>query len=433
MVEKHTFAHARRRCPFKGMTSAGWVNLALAAFLLFYIVQIALDLVWSNYCGHLGIDYCAFWSAGRLANLKGYASAYDPAQLAGIQSTVFPAIGRGLSVSPVAYLPVFLPPFQALALVPLTPSFWVWTLLNAACFVVYLRFFCAKMTGGPLPGRLLALIALSLPVYWNFLDGQVNVWLVICLGEFARRAALGQPFRAGLWLGGLLLKPQVLVVLVFAILLQRSIRMLAGLIAASTALLAGSLALIGLNGAIAVIQVWLRFAGGIPANDVGLMMNWRMLGMYLARWISPTFGWTLAGAGIVLTIGIALMLWRTRLDCRSSSFAFALLGTMAATGMVAWHANIHMAMILIPPVVVLAQRERILKPSILNGWSLVPTGVYMLSYVLASLIKAGVVPAGVGEILDFLRGASEFAVNAWILIVAITNLREPRPVAASPA
>ncbi len=119
-MDRRTLAPARPRRPFEGMPSAGWINLALAAFLLFYTVQIALDLVWNNYCDHLGVDYCAFSSAGRLPNLKGYASAYDPAQLAGIQSTVFPPIRRGLSVSPVAHLPVFLPPFQARALFPLT-------------------------------------------------------------------------------------------------------------------------------------------------------------------------------------------------------------------------------------------------------------------------------------------------------------------------
>ncbi len=304
--------------------------------------------------------------------------------------------------------------------------------LNAACFVAYLRSFHAKMTRGPLPGRLLALISLSLPVYWNFLDGQVNVWLVICLGEFARRAAMGQPFSAGLWLGRLLPKCQVLVVIVFAILLQRSIRMAEGLIAASAALVAGSLALIGLNGGVPVMQVWLRFAGGIPANNVGLMMNWGVLGRYLATWISPTFGWTVAVAGIVFTIGIALLLRRSRLDSKSSSFAFALLGTMAATGMVAWLANIDMAMILIPPMVVLAQRERILKPSVLNGWSLVPSSVYMLSHLLASWIRGNAAPSGTGQVLDFLRGASESSVNAWILIVAIRNLQEQRQVAVIP-
>ncbi len=401
------------------MTAAGWLNIGMAGLAVFYAAQVMLDISWNNVCANLGIDYCAFWSAGRAANLYGYASAYDPGILSGLQSANLPATAQGLAVSPVAYLPVFLLPFQILALFPPTVGFWIWTAVNGVCFAAYLRFFNARLSGSPLPNRLLILLSLSLPVYWNFLDGQVNVWLMICLGEFARHAFAGQRFRSGLWLGGLLLKPQALILLVLALLLQRSIRMVAGLAASAAALLAGSVALVGANGAAAVLQVWLGFAQGIPANDVELMMNWRMLGLHLSNWFSPVLGWGLAALGIAVTVVAALYLWRVRLQGSSTSFAFALLGTLAATSMVAWHSNIHMAMILIPPMLMLLQQKQALKQAAFNGWVLIPASAYILAYILAALAKVNVLPPSMGAFLDFLRGASEFGVNAWILVLAL--------------
>ena len=416
--------------PFRNITAEGWLNISMAGLLVFYAVQLLLDIAWNNVCAHLGIDYCAFWSAGRAANLSGYASAYNPVILSSLQSANLPAAAPVLPVSPVAYLPVFLLPFQILALLQPAVGFWIWTAVNSVCFVAYLRFFNDRLSGSPLPHRLLIMFSLCLPVYWNFLDGQVNVWLMICIGEFTRHAVSGQRFQSGLWLGGLLLKPQTLVLLALALLLQRSIRTLAGLTTSAAALLGGSLALVGTKGAAAVLQVWLGFARGIPANDVQLMMNWRMLALYFADWFSPMLGLAIAAIGITLTVVAALYLWRERLDPGSTRFTVALLGTLAATSMVAWHSNIHMAMILIPPMLILLRPSQVLKPAARNAWALVPAASYVLAYLLAALTKASLLPAATGAFLDLVRGASQFGVNALILVLALRYSLRLRPTVA---
>ncbi len=418
---------------FQGLSSRSWTNLALAACFALYLIQVALDLVWGNTCGHLGTDFCAFWSAGRAANVGGYAQAYDLGTLARIQLENFPAFGQisTFAVSPVAYLPVFLLPFQLLALLPAAAGFWIWTVLNAVGFVAYLRFFHRETVGAPLPTRLLVLLSLSLPVYWNFLDGQANVWLVICVGEFMRRALVGQSFRAGLWLGGLLLKPQALVLIALALLLQLSMRTIAGLATATAALLGSSLAMVGVSGAKATLQVWLGFARGMPTNDVDSMMNWRMLGFHLSNWFSPELGWGLAAAGMLVTVLATIYLWRRRLPWNSASFTFALSGTLAATGLVAWHSHIHMAMMLLPAMVVLMQRDRLLEDRVLEGWVLIPVAGYFLVYVLAALVKAAALPGTIAPSLNFLRGSSEFGVNAWILILAVQHARNDQHEASS--
>jgi hypothetical protein len=43
------------------------------------------------------------------------------------------------------------------------------------------------------------------------------------------------------------------------------------------------------------------------------------------------------------------------------------------------------------------------------------------------LARVNVLPAAIGSFLDFSRGASEFGVNAWILVLALGYLRSDRP------
>ncbi|MGA9397655.1 MAG: hypothetical protein WBV22_05270, partial [Anaerolineaceae bacterium] len=68
----------KRSLPFQNLTSEAWINLGLAAVLSFYILQFGFDLFNRNFCGNLAVDYCAYWSAGKLSNTVGYAHLYNP-------------------------------------------------------------------------------------------------------------------------------------------------------------------------------------------------------------------------------------------------------------------------------------------------------------------------------------------------------------------
>ncbi len=414
------------RRPFQNMTSENWQNLALTGLAVFFLLQIGLDIIWGNTCGHLGTDYCAFWSAGYLANSDGYMTVYNLKILGQTQLSNFPKFGdiSTFAVSPIAYLPIFILPFQLLALLTPISSFWIWTIINLIAFIFYLRFFIKSTTNLRLSMRLLAMLCLSLPVYWNFLDGQVNVWLMICVGEFMRAAMSDQPLRAGLWLGGLLLKPQTLILIGIALLLRRSVRILIGLAASSTILIGSSLALLGPVGFWEMLQIWLGFTKGMPTNDVDSMMNWRMLGFHLSNWISPLVGWAVAGIGMLLTTLVVLYLWRKPIDSHSPSFTIALLGTLAATGVVAWHSHIHMAMFLIPPLIFLYQTKIELPKNFLEYWVLLPSMAYFIVYILASLIKANVLPSNLITSITFIRGASEFGMNLFLVGWAVVCLRQ---------
>lgn len=416
-----------RNLPFQKLTSTGWQNLALAGISVFYLFQIGFDLFWHNTCGHLAIDFCAFWSAGHVANVDGYPAIYNLDLLRQIQLNLFPNLLNlsNFNLSPVAYLPVFIIPFQWLAYIDPLPGYFIWTMINLIILVVYLRFLYQKMIGRPLPIRLLVLFIICLPVYWNLFNGQVEVWLLICIGEFMRATLSGKPFKAGLWLGGLLIKPQVLILIVLALLFQRAGKILTGFITSSVVILGVSWFMIGLNGFQHLIDLWLGFSNGLPTNDVEIMMNWRMVGLHLSFLTSPTVGWIVIGLGLTATLLAVIYIWDRQIEPGSGSFVIASLGLLAATNLFAWHSHIHMAMILIPPLIYL-KGQNLLPDKLLNYWVYLPAAIYIGVFLIASLIATAVLPATLNGALNFLRGASEFGLNIYLLIWTMLYFRDQK-------
>jgi hypothetical protein len=424
---------AARAIPFQNLKAQGWLNLALAGSVAFYAIQIGLELLWGNTCGHLAIDYCAFWSAGKIANTRVYADAYDLHVLEGVERTIFPgsADPAAFALSPIAYLPIFILPFQVLALLPPVPGFGIWSSLNLIGLICYLRFFAAKTGAGPLPRRTLAMLLISLPVFLNLFTGQVNVWLAVCVGEFMRASSSGREFRAGLWLGGLLLKPQALLLLAAGLLIRRRARIVAGLALAATLLAGLSFGMAGAEGMKRLAGIWLGFAGGLPTNDVEIMMNWRMLGLHIGAASTPAAGSWLAIAGMAVTLAGTLYLWRASIEWSAETLAVLLVGTLAGTALFAWHSHAHMALFLLPPLIYLQMQKR-LPGKLLAWWVLPPVAIYAGAFALAALIQAKLLPAGISGFPDFARGASEFGLNVYLLVWAIrTAVNGVQPLPAS--
>lgn len=338
---------------FKNMTNAKWGNLAIAALLVFYCAQIVLDLAWGNLFGNLGVDFAAFWSAGYIANHRGYAASYDLELMRQVQRELVPARAAPLSdlgALPAAYLPVFLLPFQALALLPPKSAAAVWMGLTLLGTTLYLRAFVARL-GERHPGsHLLLMLMVSLPVFLNFFLGQVNLWVMICVGEFLLAASAGRDVASGAWLSGMLLKPQLLILMTPAIVMQGWKKAFLGMAAAGTIILGGSWLLAGTEGLHRLAQLWFSYVGELRTGDPQLMMNWRMIGVLLRQLGAASLGQIVAILGSSLTALAALFIWYRRLDINSRDFPIAVLGIMAATAATAWHSHVHMAMILIPPL-----------------------------------------------------------------------------------
>jgi hypothetical protein len=414
------------------MTPRNWLNLGLAGLLLFYVIFIAWQAIPHKVCIQIGVDYCDYLTAARVANAYGYARVYDFQFLEQAQDEMLTSMGvlARIPALPFRYLPVFLLPFQPFSRLSPETGFWIWTTLNVAALVLYLRFFVRRLQLEPAPVRLLMMILACLPVFMNILTGQVNVWLMICTGEFMRALLDHKSLRAGLWLGGLLLKPQLLILMGMVLLLERAWKTLAGLAGASSALAAFSLLLTGPAGFVQMLGLWLATADRTANVWAEGMMNWRMLGVHLANIAGPWIGWGFAGAGSIVTVAITLLVWRRPFTEDLPSIPIAVAGIMAASDLVAWHAHIHVAMILIPPIVYLYQKK-ILPEKVLDYWVFLPAFLYMLMvFVPPTMMKVGILPQDSRDAIYFVIGAGEFSANVylfWWAVAAASRRRSPVP------
>jgi hypothetical protein len=193
--------------------------------------------------GSLGGDFPEFYGIGRIV-LDGDAhSLYDPATQAAAQRSLLPP-GSG-------YLDFSYPPAMALLYAPLA------VLPYRVAYLVYVAGLVAAvgasllLLGDSVPwigrNRLVALAgALTFfPLLRSVLGGQNTALsvLVVVLAWRARTAR--RPFVAGLWIGALLLKPQLAVLIVVVFLLAGAWRVIAGVLTTGVAILAGSTALSG--------------------------------------------------------------------------------------------------------------------------------------------------------------------------------------------
>jgi len=137
----------------------------------------------------------------------------------------------GSDVTDSAYSPipaplfaVFFIPFKYLSKVNLQVSYWIWTSINLVALIGYLVFFLRKIfpqdKTAASPWKFLIPVLLSFPVFNNLINGQVEVFTLICAGEFVRNSLDKKPFLSGVWLGGLLIKPQLLILIIPYLLLR---------------------------------------------------------------------------------------------------------------------------------------------------------------------------------------------------------------------
>ncbi len=417
-----------KRRPFQNLGPQERRNLALAAVFAFYAVYIGMGLYWNNLFTAIGTDYLAFWSAGYLANTEGYARAYDLEALRRVQDPWAPdPTDPSIVFSPIPapLFPIFLPIFQLFALLPANWSYLIWTILNVILLIIYWCFLVRSAMLESSVNRRSLMIMLSFPVFWSLVWGQVNFLLLVCIGEFLRAMISGKPFRAGVWLGGLWLKPQTLILIAPALLLKCSWKALSGFAVASLGVVGASIGIGGLKAMHHLANLWLGYASGLPTNDPQWMINWRMAGIHLSSFLGPRVGWGIALAGLALTILAALSLWRRPFPPSSPEFGIALLGTMAATGAATWHAHLHIMVIIIPPLLYLLY-QRLLPSVWVDVWLFLLPAMMLVGFVLDLMGKSRVLPFIPPEGLVATHYALAFTgwgLNLGLLLWAVRNAR----------
>lgn len=362
--------------PFRHFHPDQRIRLVLVGLGSFYVTFVTWLVFTGGFLTLFGWDFPSFFASARIAVTEGWARVYDLAVQREVQQSLMaPYTSEEVETAPTFYLPVFVVPFCLLLPLGLEGGFAIWTLVNLIVLIGYLRWLWDAFSRSQVEnraGRLaLALTILSLPVFMNIFSGQVSTWLLVCVGEFLRAWEQGKSLRGGLWLGGLLLKPQALILTLPFLLLSGEWSILAGFLVAATAIGAISLALAGPEGLGAWLDLLIRYTGDLPTINPQMMPNIRMVGTILSLLFpSDVLQWITLG----LSGGIAVFVLARSLHIKkrvSGEKSGVLLVLMAATSIIAWHAHIHLATILIPPMLRQAARGR-LSLRFLALWTILP-------------------------------------------------------------
>lgn len=362
-------------------------NLILVAILAYQLTQIIFNLISNGLFNNLGGDYLSFWSSGYIANTKGYSYVYDLNIQAGVQQMYTPT-GEKFGVVPTPFFPIFIIPFQLMALFSPSVSFSLWTVINLVLLFLYLK----NRILTNFPGRYLLATMLTVPVFQNFYYGQVEVCLMIFISEFLIASRKGELFKSGIWLGLLLWKPQLLILIVPFLFIKKSWATLTGFFTTSLFVFLSSLILIGVNGFIQIKNLWLDYSVGLPSNAPEVMMNWRMIGHHINEFISPIAGGMVIILGSIFTLFLCLRLMISHHQTNYfPSQVVPLFGIFSATLAITWHSHIHMAMILIPFLLMLMQEE-VLSVNLFKAWAVIPYVVYISIILILILNILGILP-----------------------------------------
>ena len=419
------------KVPFSNLNFDKWQNLLLVALFFFYLSQFGFQYAKDGFLVGYGVDYLAFWSAGRIADDKGYAEIYDLENLRSIQNQVLETyhmvekgIESNIQTFPAPILSFFIIPFQLLSRVNPKQSYWIWTSINLAVLIGYLFFFLRRTfpVNTPLSSakQMLLLMLLSFPVFVSLTEGQVEVFLVVCMGEFIRCALNKKPLLSGIWLGGLVLKPQLLIIIIPVLIIQKNWKVLLGFFASSGLIIGSSFILSGLRGMRSLIELWFHYDAGIATSSPERMINWQMIAVNL----NSTLGWVIAILGMALTILAIYFLVKGNHVYGTSQWVITMLGIFSATLAITWHSHFHMAVVLIP-LLIYCSLSQMLNNKIVVFWAIV-TPLVLIAMILIALLVFFLTKMKINEIGVMILGFSGFFANLVILISAVQYLRKKK-------
>lgn len=377
-----------------------------------------------------GGDFLAFWSAGKIADVNGYSEIYDLNNLRITQSHELARMGflkqsDGPAYSPIPapLFPIFILPFHLLSKLDSDVGYWIWTILNSLLLIGYLVFFTRKIYPENKESfyglRPIIFWMISFPVFDTLINGQVQVFLLVCAGEFIRHALNKKPVVSGLWLGGLLIKPQLLILIIPVLLICRYWKIMYGFLITFGSVLLTSILLSGISGLKSMALLWAGYGVGIASNNPEYMINWRMVGVNLNSISHSSTGWFVAGLGILLTTIAVWLLIKHAPPYGTASWVMLMLGIFAATLLITWHSHYHMAIVLIPFFISL-QRKQILPDKTAALWIFV-TPLLWVGTALAGFFLEKNTGLQINQIL--IIAFSGFMVNFYVFITAYKLLR----------
>jgi hypothetical protein len=384
----------RLQLPFSSLGFRGWVRISCTVLIILLaiacLLYVAMQVGGRGLFGYVGLDYRVWYACAGIIREHGFASVYDLSLQSRYQQPLFEQydlaakLGEPLWTLPAAYLPVFFLPTLLLLYMPPVSGFILFVLANAIITWLYL-WSLVRRIGLTRRSFTILLVFLSLPVLQNLLFGQVNVLLLIALGESLMALRTGKHLRAGMWLAGLSLKPQTLPLFFLGFLIRRNFRALAGLVLVGLVLAGASLLLVGPDTVPHLVQIVSDWPTGLVSTGI----NWRAVAYYLSGVFSPASITVILVLGMIGTTVAGIYLWLPGIKLDQT---LLFLGTYAAACTIAWHGHVHMALPMLAPGVLLWAEGR-LPTTLACFWLFVPTALFLataftLSFGLAHDIGA---------------------------------------------
>jgi glycosyl transferase family 87 len=307
----------------------------------------------------LATDFRSYYTSGRMVLAGVRSDFYSPAVQFAWQHAWVPEMQAPAELNPFRNPPFLAGLFAGLAWAPVELAFVVWFALNVGLLCVLIAQTQSALSdrGARARRRALVLSVSFLPVIVTLLLGQVSLLLVIgMLGAWqafrARRDGL-----AGLALALLLIKPQFLLLHALLLVMHRRWRALLTLIAAGTALLAVSFALVGWEG---LLSYWQLISGTLNWQDSFAispqrMHTWRGFLQLLARTDDPAAVQAPWLIGCLLATVAVLYAWRGHWRPDTARFSVQWAVLCVAVLFVSPYANFHDLSLLIGAGVLLAR------------------------------------------------------------------------------
>ena len=374
-----------------GLLLAGWV------YVLYSFWQYAGLFAW------LGVDYAVLWAGTRAFLSHGAAAAYDQAAAAEAIKLLAPYVGAGVPPPHAGLMslpPILVLLFAPLVLLPPPAGFLLWVVGNLALAALVARDVVHREGRGSLARTLLVLT--FFPLVLALMVGQPVMLLLFGLHRAYRAFEKGDDWRAGVWAGALLLKPQYAAFLGLVLLYKRRWRAVAGMAAAGAAILIASLAVGGVAGLQAYFRALTQFTGFRevdPTVAPQLMTNWRAILANFFPGLDEAHGRALTLGLSILSAGLLPVIWRGTWEPKGERFAARMLGTLLVTVLASPHSHAHGITLLLVPGSILALEGH------LGAWS-------------RSLLKAALF----APTLVFFLTSSMLSVSLILLLILIASL-----------
>ncbi|MPM79305.1 hypothetical protein SDC9_126338 [bioreactor metagenome] len=399
------------------------MSLILICFyiLIFYDLSIQ-GTIYAN-------DFLAFWSTGRVAYSNGFNQIYNLETIKGIQTRTLidlmllnPKNLSSFQVFPFPVLAVFIAPFTLFKQFDLKTAFWIFTGANFLFCCGYLAFFSkqikiifpfVKQIDGPL-----FLFISVFPIFNCLINGQIDLFLMVCVGEWIRNSLLDRPVLGGVWLTGLIIKPQTLILILPLLIFLKLRKNLEGFLFASTLIGIISASLCGITGMTDLLNIWKLYITGMGSACPSGMINWRMIALVLSTISSSDLiGWSTGGLGAVLTCFLVYKMYKQFTKLGAEKIPVFWLGVFSATLALTWHSHYHMAAILIPLVMIVYQLKSLPAWMVKTwGWG---TPILWMVDGIANVISKNYfgVPLSIDQ--GLIITLSGFTLNLMLLVVCV--------------